>query len=176
MIMSSNTVSRRWLFLVGAIIMSLNVVQFSEIVLADNVNPQFFGLESSPYGVANGEWTTKWWKWLISIPEPQNPARDDTGMNCSLNRDDPNVWFLTGTFGDHAERTCKIPAGKAIFFAHGNECSYKEYPTLKTDEELSQCATTGNEIHQDRGGIMEASLDGVSLEQFNSLQSVVSSL
>ena len=51
------------------------------------------------------------------------------------------VWFLAGTFGGKAERTCTIPSGKAILFPPINtECSYKENPMLKTESDLRACA------------------------------------
>ncbi len=40
---------------------------------------------------------------------------DNNGANCAKNQADP-VWFLTGSITGKAERTCNIPARKAILF------------------------------------------------------------
>ena len=53
---------------------------------------------------------------MASIPKAVNPALDASGANSHINQSDPNVWFLAGTLGGFAERYCRIPLGKAIFF------------------------------------------------------------
>src|SRR3954449_9403663 len=108
-------------------------------VYADNINPSLFSIDSSPYGISNNDWSIKWWKWFTEIPQDQNPATDKTGKLCSTNQNDPNVWFIIGVLEGRAERTCKIPNGKAVFFAHGIECSKIENK-LNTDDELKKCA------------------------------------
>ena len=52
---------------------------------------------SNPLGVTYGEWTAKWWQWLLSIPGPVNPNLDTTGANCAQGQSGP-VWFLAGRF------------------------------------------------------------------------------
>ena len=130
------------------------------LVYADNINSSLFPIDSSPYGLSNNEWTIKWWKWFMEIPQNQNPATDKTGRYCATNQNDPNVWFIIGVFQGSAERTCKIPAGKAVFFAHGYECSKVENK-LNTDVELKKCAV---ESLPKLVGSMEARLDGVPLK------------
>ncbi len=90
----------------------------------------------SPFGKTWGEWTAEWWKWALSLPKSQNPVTDTTGENASYNQQ-ADVWFLAGTFGGLAERSCEIPAGRAIFFPVScNETSYAECPSFRTEEEL----------------------------------------
>jgi len=67
------------------------------------------------YGASYGEWSARWWEWALSIPAVKNPVLDPTGNNCSVGQVG-NVWFLAGTFGGSVNRTCTIPAAKAIFF------------------------------------------------------------
>ena len=67
-------------------------------VLADDINPGAFSIDSKPYGVSYLQWAAKWWQWLLSIPSDTNPAADKTGINCGINQKGP-VWFLAGTFG-----------------------------------------------------------------------------
>jgi hypothetical protein len=79
-------------------------------------------LNSSAFGHSYGEWSARWWQWSYSLPTTRHPlfdtARCDAGQS-------GKVWFLGGTFtliqqGNEvvgvAERTCHVPAGKALFF------------------------------------------------------------
>jgi len=89
-----------------------------------------------------GEWTARWWQWGYSVPKNSNPAYDNTGKNCAQGQKGP-VWFLAGTYGHPVDRVCTIPAGKAILFPILNsECSFAEFPKLKTLSQLRTCAKT----------------------------------
>jgi hypothetical protein len=127
-----------------------------------------FSAESKPYGLTYGDWTAKWWQWGYSIPKDINPAYDDTGKNCAQKQNGP-VWFLAGTYGHAVDRKCDIQAGKAILFPILNsECSFAEFPKLKTLSELRTCAKT----IQDQVSSLKASVDGIpipSLQQYRIL-------
>ena len=121
--------------------------------------PGIFPINSKPYGYSYGEWSAKWWQWLASVPSSLNPVNDKTGSNCAQGQNGP-VWFLAGSTGRPAVRTCTIPAGKALFFpALTIECSYAEDSTLKTEAQLRSCALNG-----DQGGIAQVNIDGVNLQ------------
>ncbi len=116
-----------------------------------------FPTGSKPYNLTYGEWTAKWWQWAYSIPKNIHPAYDDTGKNCAQKQNGP-VWFLPGTYGHPVTRICDIPAGKAILFPILNsECSFAEFPNLKTLDELRMCAET----IEDQVTGLYASVDGV---------------
>lgn len=66
------------------------------------------------HGKTQGEWGALWWQWALSVPADRNPVADPTGEFSAVGQSGP-VWFLAGSFGDSVERTCTIPAGKAIF-------------------------------------------------------------
>ena len=70
---------------------------------------------SSAFGNTYGEWSARWWQWLLSIPAATNPNLDPTGANCGEGQTG-QVWFLAGTFGGSFTRTCTVPAGKALLF------------------------------------------------------------
>jgi hypothetical protein len=115
-----------------------------------------FPADFKPYSLTYSEWTAKWWQWGYSIPKDINPAYDDTGKNCAQQQNGP-VWFLAGTYGHAVNRKCDIPAGKAILFPILNsECSFAEFPKLKTLSELRTCAKT----IQDQVSSLKASVDG----------------
>jgi len=116
--------------------------------------------DSMPYGLNYGQWTTKWWAWLMSLPSNINPASDNSGVNCAQSQNGP-VWFLAGSTTGKAERNCNIPSGKAILFPIiDSECSYAEYPKLKTESDLRKCAISqqGQTTH------VQTTVDGVNLQ------------
>jgi hypothetical protein len=67
------------------------------------------------HGKTYGEWSAAWWQWALLPPASRNPVVDATGEFADVGQSGP-VWFLAGTFGGTAERTCTIPAGKCLFF------------------------------------------------------------
>lgn len=108
--------------------------------LSNNEPIELFQPDSQPLGLSYADWTARWWQWAYSVPRDVNPSYDDTGKYCSEGQSGP-VWFLTGTYKHAVDRYCTIPAGKAILFTILNsECSYAEFPNLKTEEELRECA------------------------------------
>jgi hypothetical protein len=120
-----------------------------------------FSTDSKPYGLTYGEWTAKWWTWIMTIPKNLSPADDNTGARCPQGQNGP-VWFLAGSLTGKADRTCTIPAGKAILFPILNsECSYAEFPKLKTESDLRKCAVS--EVNQVTH--VEATVDGVPLQK-----------
>jgi hypothetical protein len=127
--------------------------------LTSNSSLELFQPDSQPFGLSYTDWTAKWWQWAYSIPRDVNPAYDDTGKYCAQGQTGP-VWFLTGTYGHPVDRYCTIPTGKAILFPILNsECSFAEFPNLKTEEQLRQCAKQ----MQDSVVHLEATVNGVPL-------------
>jgi hypothetical protein len=130
-----------------------NVVSYSEdlsnqqtITTTKTNNTNFdistlvFELGSSPFNLTYADWTEKWWQWAYLIPKNIHPAYDDTGKFCKESQKEP-VWFFPGTYQHSVIRYCEIPYGVGILFPILNsECSYAEYPQMKTKEELSICA------------------------------------
>jgi hypothetical protein len=97
-----------------------------------------FPSDSKPYGLTLSQWTIKWWRWLLSIPKDKNPAIDISGTNLSDSQSDPNVWFLAGTLGGTAMRSCKIPFGKAIVMPVINyRYSFSDTPGINTEKGLT---------------------------------------
>jgi hypothetical protein len=127
-------------------------------IRADSMNPGVFSKDSAPYGIPYNEWLAKWWQWSFSIPTPQHPRDEYTPVKCALNQEGP-IWFLADQLGGREERTCTIPAGKAIFVPLlVGECDYS-LPEVKSDDALRRCAMAGNEY-----GVIEATVDGVKLK------------
>ena len=116
-----------------------------------------YDIDSNPFNVSYADWTEKWWQWTYSIPWDKNPSYDDTGKYCSENQNGP-VWFLTLAYKHPVIRTCDIPQNTALLITLLNsECSYAEFPMLKTEDELRDCAKR----MQDLVVGVNASLNGV---------------
>src|SRR5262245_18851553 len=103
-------------------------------VKADSFNPQVLDTNSTHYGFGYPEWSAKWWKWALEIPQDKSPIADSDGRNCAINQNiSSRVWFLAGTGGGSVTRECEIPHGMALFFPILNTaCSYAEDSTLNT--------------------------------------------
>ena len=86
---------------------------------------------SKPYGLSYGEWGARWWQYVLSIPPKSNPILDGIqgkpphGNHCAEGQSDP-VWFLPGTFGGTAFRTCTVPLGRSLLFPIVNLNSERE--------------------------------------------------
>jgi hypothetical protein len=167
MFIMTNGIPRRYLdiFTIALMILGVGLVLASIILFADadSINPSVYSIDSKPHGLTYGEWAARWEQWLLSTPANINPATDQTGKYCAQNQTGP-VWFLAGTPGGSAERTCTIPLGKAIFFSIiNNECSYAEHPTLKSELDLAMCARAGNNQVTN----LQTTVDNINLHQLD---------
>jgi len=81
----------------------------------DKGNPDVFPARSKPYGLSYGEWSARWWQWILSIPTKMNPNLDPTGVHCGEGQSG-QVWFLPGSFsGPEPTRTCTVPTETSLF-------------------------------------------------------------
>jgi hypothetical protein len=125
-------------------------------------NPAIFPPDSQPYGLTYGEWTAKWWQWAHSIPTANNPTLDQTGKDCAQAQNQTgSVWFLAGTGAGSAERTCTIPAGKAILLPIINALGVRD--AGETKEELVAAAKESI----DKVTTLDASVDGTPLQNLS---------
>ncbi len=124
-----------------------------------DVSNLVYDLDSRPFNTSYAAWTAKWWQWAYSIPWDRNPSYDETGKYCSENQKEP-VWFLTQAYEHPVTRTCEIPQDTALLITLMNsECSYAEFESLKTEQELRDCAKS----MQDSVSGVHASLDGIKI-------------
>ena len=134
---------------------SLNTSNKSDL----NVSNLVYDLNTKPFNVSYSDWTAKWWQWAYSIPWDRNPSYDDTGKYCSENQNG-TVWFLTQAFEHPVTRACEIPRSTALLITLLNsECSFAEFKSLKTEQELRDCAKSMQDIVNG----LHASLDGISI-------------
>lgn len=138
------------------------------ISLSQNPNPRVLPPNSDAFGMTYGEWSARWWQWAVSLPTTAHPLFDNAP--CSKGQLG-KVWFLGGSFtGTPADRTCNVPAGKALFFPIIDaDCSDVEAPPFfgATPEARRICAINfNNAVLAAAGGIssLSAEVDGVSIQ------------
>ncbi len=86
-------------------------------------------------GASQEEWSKRWWHWALSFEDEDSPIADTDGRLCDSGQSGP-VWFLAGTFGTkRAVRSCRIPAGKTLFFPLIN------FIAFPPDDEREACAS-----------------------------------
>lgn len=56
----------------------------------------------------------RWWQWTERFPPDHNPIADPTGAVCAQHQQG-KIWFLAGTFGGPATRSCRVPAGWSVY-------------------------------------------------------------
>lgn len=135
------------------------------ITFAKNANSGVLPPNSHPYGHTYGEWSNAWWQWVLSIPTDNNPLLDSTGADCAQGQSG-RVWFLAGTLGGSAVRSCTIPAGKALFFPIANfvNTNLGCPPTTYTADQLHQQLNSNIAAVTPPEGTLEAQVDGVNIQ------------
>jgi len=98
-----------------------------------------FPPESKPYGLSYEQHIKDFWKWIISIPQDENPWGDQTGENCAIGQLETNsstLFYLSGNGGGKSERTCTLSAGKSLFIPVSpmEKISDKEAPNRSIEE------------------------------------------
>lgn len=86
-------------------------------------------------GVTQEEWSKRWWHWALSFDDEDSPVADRDGRLCASGQSGP-VWFLAGSYDStRTVRSCRVPAGKTLFFPLVNII------TFPPDEEREACAS-----------------------------------
>ncbi|MFG6457476.1 hypothetical protein [Roseateles sp. BYS96W] len=86
-------------------------------------------------GVAQEEWSKRWWRWALSFDDEDSPVADRDGRYCASGQEGA-VWFLAGTYGSaRTIRSCHVPAGKTLFFPLIN------YITVEPDDADESCVS-----------------------------------
>jgi hypothetical protein len=125
-----------------------------------------FPIESRPYGLTYGEWSARWWQWLLSIQRSKSPVFDSEGYNANENQRDPNVFFLCQTIDSikaakpTQNRRITVKAGRSILIPIINWISVL-YIDGQTDEELVSVAKK----RMDVVSALEITIDGVTVNE-----------
>jgi hypothetical protein len=128
-------------------------------VYANNPAVTIYQQGLTVHGKTVYEWTSYWWKYVLSFPADTNPLADPTGSNCTVGQSGP-VFFLAGTSGGSIVRNdCVVPSGKAILF-----------PVVNVIAAVPEDGTTFDEIkslatnYMSHTVTVDASIDGVKVD------------
>ncbi len=135
-----------------------------------NLNPGILPPDSKPLGLSYGQWSARWWQWVLSMPADANPLTDTAA--CSAGQSG-QVWFLGGTFTatppdpdvpevviGKAERECIVPSGTFLFFPILNAEASTAEGNGETADELRAVA----EFLMDHAVDLEATIDGTPVQ------------
>ena len=100
---------------IGSVGLLLGLLTGANVALGQSSgNSQVVQPNADEFGNSYGEWSARWWQWLVSIPAATNPNLTSGAVDCTLGQSG-TVWFLAGSFGDKAyTRSCTIPSGKDL--------------------------------------------------------------
>lgn len=71
-----------------------------------------YGMDEQPFGKTYEQWAATWWQWALAIPKAENPIMEGPCEGHQMG----DVFFLAGNAGGVSQRSCAIPAGKAVYF------------------------------------------------------------
>lgn len=123
---------------------------------------KIYSPDSEPFGLTFGEWCTRWWQWLLKIPQTTNPANDHTGKHAYYGQSDSNVFFLCQSIEGitpNPIRSVSILKGKSIFMPILNWIS-NSHRHGSTEQELIDIARKKMDVIQN----LEVRLDGKGIK------------
>jgi hypothetical protein len=130
---------------------------------------RLFPREATPFGASYEDWAAAWWQWAFSIPKDENPM---LGGPCELHQSG-EVFFLAGTMGGSATRSCTMPAGKGVFFPLVNVV-FRSCPEYADASYTCEIATSEDNLHESASWYMEngdrtliLEIDGASVDNLD---------
>jgi hypothetical protein len=128
-----------------------------------NKNPGVLPPNSRVQGLTYGEWSAKWWQYVLSIPEGENPLVGGTGTNCAYQRIG-NVEVVAVDPLSESTITCEVPTGMTLFLdILSAECSNVEEDPFYggNEEEMRACAEAFTITD------LQASIDGSEIKNLD---------
>ncbi len=128
-----------------------------------NANPGILPPNSRVQGQTYGEWSAKWWQYVLSIPTPDNPLTGGTGNQCVYQRiGNVGLVAVDPLVGETIE--CQVPVGMMLYLdILSAECSTVEEPPFYggNEEELRACALSFSFTD------LQASIDGRAVQNLD---------
>lgn len=109
--------------------------------------PTVYAPNTNVLGMSYGDWSAAWWQYLLTFTNDVSPYSDTTGQYCNEGQGGP-VFFLVGGPLNPTNRSCTIPAGKALLVPIINvECSTVEPDPFHGDnaQQVRACAALWND-------------------------------
>jgi hypothetical protein len=103
------------LAVVAALILIVPAVTFASEQINSFDDTKGYFSQARIYGRTYGRWSAKWWQWVFDLPDENHPLVTNGDVDCSLGQRG-KVWYLAGTTGGSAERSCTIKPRRALLF------------------------------------------------------------
>jgi hypothetical protein len=104
------TLTNKTLLSCLALTVALPVLTLGSDALADEpCDPEIELVDTKPADMDD------WWQWAAGAEISINPVLDPTGEHCAVDQGGGS-WYLAGTFGGEAERSCTMPAHTRLTF------------------------------------------------------------
>lgn len=123
-----------------------------------NPNPRVIPVHAGAFGTTYADLAGAWWNWAFQFPFETNPIVEEGEVDCSRGQSG-RVWFLAGTFGGSAARTCTIPQGTPLFFSPANYAAW-----APEDGETEADVRAGANAIIDGVTVLECEIDGIPLQ------------
>jgi hypothetical protein len=125
--------------------------------------PRVLAPDSDVEGLTYGEWSAKWWQYVLSVPGEENPLNGAIGANCIFQRSG-NVALIAVDPLVGEPIACEVPSGMTLFLdILSAECSTLEEPPFYggNEGELRACAMGFTFTD------LQATIDGVDVEDLD---------
>jgi hypothetical protein len=130
---------------------------------ARNANPGILPPNSRVHGLTYGEWSARFWQYILTIPASQSPFFGMTGTNC-IYEQVGNVAMIIGDTAINEPLECQVPAGTMLFFVlEAGECSTLEPPPWYGGNEAELTACAQSFVTEN----LQASIDGVEVQNLD---------
>lgn len=170
-----------WRSSIAVVMVVMALIMSTPMVFAHDINPGVLAPDAKLAGLTYGEWGERWWQWAFSL-------HHNDFSDCTENQTFSPVWFLAGTTGGSATRSCTVPAGKNIMFPiinaeqsvvegestntgnlDGSSCPVRNVNgkliTGTNYKALSSCAKALIQFAFHRNSTLEADIDGKTLKE-----------
>jgi hypothetical protein len=152
---------RFWIPMAVVLVLLLSTVLV--ISVRANANQKVMPPKSRVQGLTYGEWSAKWWQYVLSIPESDNPLAGGTGNKCAFQQIG-NVALIAVDPLSEEPIECEVPTGVMLFLdILSAECSTVEEPPFygEDEEELRACVLGFTFTN------LQASIDGVAVKNLD---------
>jgi hypothetical protein len=110
--------------------------------------------------------SARWLEWSMEAPYDQNPVVDETGEFCTEGQSG-SFWFTGGTSSGTADRYCRVPRGKYLFFPVFNAICF-DVEGESAESDLRACATMYADEGLDLAEVLVVEIDGAQVEDVES--------
>jgi hypothetical protein len=148
---------------IGLGLLVVLVLVTTTLVSASKASPGVLPPTARVQGLTYGEWSAKWWQYVLSIPDPENPLTNGTANQCGIQQIG-NVGLVVFNPTLEEPIICEVPAGMMLFLdILSAECSnVEEDPFYGGDEEEMRACATGHTISD-----LQASIDGIEVQNID---------